>query len=268
MKKLLLSIYAEQIANDISLNSNYNKPLTLNVMNEILHLIKSEKKMQSVDEFRKILSILSWGSILHNSTPKYIIKEAYIILMNSFGKNNKEYLDIVFEGNSYNNNYRSFIIVLLENNTVCAACIVIEHQLKKSNKKKVITWEAQFLSSLQPNKGYGSKIWNLLTDLASKRNNIDAILVPSTKKALSFWLKQNSKNCPIHNTILIDDDSLNINKLEKYTIKKQPCDKLYNLYSVSKSNISNFKSPYKWCVRDTIHIWFLPKKKPLQLLFS
>jgi len=262
MKKLLLSVYAEKIAIDISLNNNYTKPLPKNVVNEILYLLKSEKKMQSIDEFRKILSILSFGKIINNSTPEYIINEAYQILINSFGKNNKDYLDIIFKGKLYNNYYRSFIIVLLENNTVCATSIIIEHELKKKNKKNVITWEVQFFSSLKYKKGYGSKLWNLITNLASKRN-IDAILVPSTKKALSFWLKQNSIICPIYNTILINNDSLNINKLDKYKIKKQPCDKLYNLYSLNKFNTSEFKSPYKWCIQDTIHVWFFPKKNTI-----
>ena len=67
--------------------------------------------MQSIDEFRKILSILSMGGIVHSSTPIYIINDAYKILINSFGKSNKADIDVVFKGISYNKNYRPFIIV-------------------------------------------------------------------------------------------------------------------------------------------------------------
>ena len=65
-KLLVLSIYTEQVANEISLTGNYDKSIIQDVLNEIIILLKSEKKMQSTDEFRKILSILSMGGIVHS----------------------------------------------------------------------------------------------------------------------------------------------------------------------------------------------------------
>jgi len=263
-KLLVLSIYTEQVANEISLTGNYNKSLIEGVLNEIIILLKSDKKMQSIDEFRKILSILSMGGIVHNSTPRYIINDAYKILINSFGKNNKVDIDVVFKGISYNQNYRSFIIVFLKDHMVYASGIVVEHQLKAKNKR-TNTWELQWVSCSQKNKGYGSKIWKSLTYLASQRH-IDGILVPSTQKALPFWLKQNSELCPINKTILVDSDSKDTIAIVKkfgYKIRNHPCKKLSTLYSTNKLNIDMFKAnPYKWSLKDTIHIWFLPKQYP------
>lgn len=269
-KLLVLSIYTEQVANEISLTGNYDKSLIQDVLNEIIILLKSDKKMQSIDEFRKILSILSMGGIVHNSTPIYIIKDAYKILINSFGKNNKTDIDAVFKGISYNQNYRSFIIVFLKDHIVYASGIVIEHQIKAKNKR-INTWELQWVSSLQKNKGYGSKLWKLLVNLASKRR-IDGILVPATQKALPFWLKQNSDLCPINETILLDNDSketISIVKKFGYKIKNRPCKNLSALYSINKSNTPMFKvNPYKWSIKDTIHIWFLPKQYPDEINHS
>ena len=83
-------------------------------------------------------------------------------------------------------------------------------------------------------------------------------------KSTSIWLKQNSDLCPINETILLDNDSketISIVKKFGYKIKNRPCKNLSSLYSINKSNTSMFKvNPYKWSIKDTIHIWFLPKQ--------
>lgn len=265
-KHLLLSVCSEKLANDIAIHNDIEEDVLETVLLEINDLILSPKKLQTLDEFRKMLCILSCNNlirIIHNQTPKQIVNDSLSNLLDTFGSNHKDEIHKLFRGID-SKTYRTFVVTYQDNNRIVCSSIIVEHQFKSSNGKIVITWELLWICCSDKKKGFGSKTWKDITNLAAMRR-IDGILVPSTNKALPFWLKRNSKECAINKTIIAQE----IRKEEKlliqsngYKVSESPCTNIVNLYRESK--IKPFRgSPYRWMPDEANHLWFIPSKKAI-----
>ncbi len=119
-KHLLLSVCSEKLANDIAIHNDIEENVLETVLLEINDLILSPKKLQTLDEFRKMLCILSCNNlirIIHNQTPKQIVNDSLSNLLDTFGSNHKDEIHKLFRGID-SKTYRTFVVTCQDNNRI------------------------------------------------------------------------------------------------------------------------------------------------------
>ena len=90
------------------------------------------------------------------------------------------------------NNYdytQAFVPVITDKDKVCAGAICVKHQFLSENKTKIHVWEIIWFATDHTirSKKYGTRLFQKIHSKA-KSERVSAIVVSSTKKALSFWL--------------------------------------------------------------------------------
>lgn len=142
----------------------------------------------------------------------------------------------------------TFAFACKEGDDIIAVGAIAEHRINTT-----IVWELLWFNSLTVNCGHGTKSWSMITKLSNERK-ASAILVPSTNRALPFWLKVKTINTTRVNYIIRSEtkpDDIYL-YLRKHNIQLK--------FDYSTSRLRKLsKAPYRWTPSNATHVWFLIK---------
>jgi len=112
------------------------------------------------------------------------------ILREEFPDDEKEIVSGMNREKRHNYDYTNCIVpVLMIEETICAGAICVKHEFMKENNIKSHVWEIIWFATNTTirSKKYGTKLFQHIYSKA-RSELVEAIVVTSTSKALSFWL--------------------------------------------------------------------------------
>lgn len=283
-KKFLISANCEKTAIKMTNGGYFDDECDRDSFSEVMEAFDNNIPFSKVDEYRKSLSILTAKfkdiEIFHNHSLKSNYVKVIDILINEFGKSYAEEIRFILSNQYTNQNRISFAFASKLDDNIMAVGVISEHRLHKLDGIKIV-WELLWLTTTSRNRGYGKKVWSDISLIASNRG-VSGILVPSTEKALPFWLKREPCTYSIANHIIRSDtiyvmedikmickekhieiaNNISTNeKLEEYrkfyiNLISKPVKSRKHTYPVSNTE----GRPYRWGPSGSTHVWYLPKK--------
>ncbi len=261
--KISMSSISEKVAINISTKSFICPTQFKYAYDESLKMLLSNNRFLVYDEFKKSLLIIAHYDtniiIINKHTPKDIINICINNLSTAFGNKNLNDIRTLFCDKCINERCLSIPFYYESNGKYIGFGIINEHVLHN----KLIVWEILWFTSLEENKGNGGTIWKQINTIASNRN-IDAILVPSTNKAIGFWLKVDTEK------FYLSDHIIRFDKIYVDETIKKICNEINisienhihinkNLIKYRKFYNNNSEKPYKWDTYGSTHIWYFRK---------